>query len=89
MWDQNYKHNLKIREALESINANYSGDRESDDFKAFKVYLKRVWFSNGIHHHYSNDKIKPAFTRDYFETELLQKSSTVLAPELLLFYLMM
>ena len=81
MWDQNYKHNLKIREALESINANYSGDKESDNFKAFKVYLKRVWFSNGIHHHYSNDKIKPAFTRDYFETELLQKSSTVLAPE--------
>ena len=81
MWDQNYKHNLKIREALESINANYLGDRESDDFKAFKVYLKRVWFSNGIHHHYSNDKIKPAFTRDYFETELLKKSTTVLAPE--------
>ena len=81
MWDQNYKHNLKIREALESINANYTGDKESDNFKAFKVYLKRVWFSNGIHHHYSNDKIKPAFTRDYFETELLQKSSTVLAPE--------
>ena len=81
MWDQNYKHNLKIREALESINANYLGDRESDDFKAFKVYLKRVWFSNGIHHHYSNDKIKPAFTRDYFETELLQKSSTEIAPE--------
>ena len=82
MWDQNYKHNLKIREALESINANYTGDKESDNFKAFKVYLKRVWFSNGIHHHYSNDKIKPAFTRDYFETELLQKSSTVLAPEI-------
>ena len=81
MWDQNYKHNLKIREALESINANYSGDKESDDFKAFKVYLKRVWFSNGIHHHYSNDKIKPSFTRDYFETELLQKSSTEIAPE--------
>ena len=82
MWDQNYKHNLKIREALESINANYTGDKESDNFKAFKVYLKRVWFSNGIHHHYSNDKIKPAFTRDYFETELLQKSSTILAPEI-------
>jgi len=82
MWDQNYKHNLKIREALESINAKYTGDKESDNFKDFKVYLKRVWFSNGIHHHYSNDKIKPAFTRDYFETELLQKSSTVLAPEI-------
>ena len=46
MWDQNYKHNLQIREALENINANFTGDRETDDFIAFKVYLKRVWFSN-------------------------------------------
>ena len=66
MWDQNYKHNLQIREALENINANFTGDRETDGFIAFKVYLKRVWFSNGIHHHYSNDKIKPGFTRNYF-----------------------
>ncbi|ARV07473.1 dihydrofolate reductase [Polaribacter sp. SA4-10] len=78
MWDQNYRHNLKIRKALEKINNRYSGDRETADFKSFKVYLKRVWFSNGIHHHYSNDKIKPAFTREYFEDELLKKSRTEL-----------
>ena len=81
MWDQNYKHNLKIRAALENINENYTGDKESEDYKAFKVYLKRVWFSNGIHHHYSNDKIKPGFTREYFETDLLKKSNTELAEE--------
>jgi len=64
MWDQNYRYNLSIRKALESINQNYKGDRESENFKFFKTYLKRVWFSNGIHHHYSNDKIKPEFTRN-------------------------
>ena len=83
MWDQNYKHNLKIRAALENINANYTGDKETEDYKAFKVYLKRVWFSNGIHHHYSNDKIKPDFTREYFETDLLKKSNTELAEEVI------
>lgn len=81
MWDQNYKHNLVIREALENINLNFTGDKETDDFKAFKVYLKRVWFSNGIHHHYSNDKIKPGFTQVYFENELLKNSNTKLATE--------
>ena len=81
MWDQNYRHNLKIRMALESINQNYKGDKNTDDFKAFKTYLKRVWFSNGIHHHYSNDKIKPDFSKDYFN-ELLKKSNTVLSPEI-------
>lgn len=76
MWDQNYRYNLKIREALENINENFSGDESTKDFKAFKTYLKRVWFSNGIHHHYSNDKIKPTFSREYFEDELLKKSRT-------------
>jgi dipeptidyl-peptidase-3 len=66
MWDQNYKHNLKIRKALESIYQNYTGDKKSKDWANFVVYLKRVWFSNGIHHHYSNDKIKPDFTQSYF-----------------------
>ncbi|MFY0603086.1 MAG: dihydrofolate reductase [Flavobacteriaceae bacterium] len=80
MWDQNYRHNLEIRNALESINANFSGDKASDDFKAFKTYLKRVWFSNGIHHHYSNDKIKPEFNKSYFES-LLKDSNTVLSAE--------
>ena len=77
MWDQNYKHNLKIRAALENINANYTGDKESEDFKAFKVYLKRVWFSNGIHHHYSNDKIKPEFELNYL-TQILSSTNTTI-----------
>jgi len=82
MWDQNYRYNLKVREALESINKNYTGDRESKDFIAFKTYLKRVWFSNGIHHHYSNDKIKPAFTQAYFTDDLLKNSNTKLSSEI-------
>lgn len=81
MWDQNYRHNLKIRMALESINQNYKGDRDSDDFKAFKTYLKRVWFSNGIHHHYSNDKLKPEFSKAYFQG-LLKASNTLLADDI-------
>ncbi len=81
MWDQNYRHNLSIRKGLESINQNYKGDRESDAFKSFKTFLKRVWFSNGIHHHYSNDKLKPAFSEAYFTGELLQNSDTELSAE--------
>ncbi|MDR0224683.1 MAG: dipeptidyl peptidase 3 [Myroides odoratus] len=77
IWDQNYKHNLAIRQALESIYVNYAGDKETEDWKNFVVYVKRVWFSNGIHHHYSNDKIKPAFTEAYFNT-LLEATKTKL-----------
>src|SRR5690606_15697916 len=58
-WDQYYRHNLEIRHALETIVKNYEGDRDSEDWKDFMTYVKRVWFSNGIHHHYSNIKIKP------------------------------
>lgn len=83
IWDQNYRHNLKIRKALESINENYTGDKESADFKNFKTYLKRVWFSNGIHHHYSNDKIKPEFTQEYFTNDLLKNSNTELPQEVI------
>jgi len=79
MWDQNYRYNLSIRKALESVNQNYKGDRESENFKFFKTYLKRVWFSNGIHHHYSNDKIKPEFTKEYFVSELLKNSNSELS----------
>lgn len=71
MWDQNYRHNLKIRKALESVYTTYSGDKNSDDWNAFETYLKRVWFSNGIHHHYSNDKLKPEFSKDYLNDLLL------------------
>ncbi len=75
MWDQNYKHNLRIRKALENIYVNYKGDKKSADWKKFTVYLKRVWFSNGIHHHYSSDKIKPEFSRAYFD-QLLKATKT-------------
>jgi dipeptidyl-peptidase-3 len=80
MWDQNYRHNLKIRKALESIYTNYSGDKTTNNWKAFEVYLKRVWFSNGIHHHYSNDKLKPEFSKDYLN-ELLLATNTKLDGE--------
>lgn len=65
LFDQNYKFNLEIRRILETIYVKYEGDRSTTDFKAFETYLKRVWFSNGIHHHYSTIKFTPDFTRDY------------------------
>ena len=80
IWDQNYRHNLKIRAALENIYKTYEGDKEAEDWLAFETYLKRVWFSNGIHHHYSNDKIKPEFTKEYFDT-LLADTNTNLTGE--------
>tara|TARA_R110002049_G_scaffold24350_4_gene86499 strand:- start:537 stop:2573 length:2037 start_codon:yes stop_codon:yes gene_type:complete len=80
MWDQNYRHNLTIRKALENVYTNYSGDKSSEDWKNFVTYMKRVWFSNGIHHHYSNDKIKPDFSSDYLQT-LLSETNTTLEGE--------
>ncbi|MGB5357539.1 MAG: dihydrofolate reductase [Eudoraea sp.] len=80
MWDQNYRHNLAIRKALERVYANYSGDKTSSDWLAFEVYLKRLWFSNGIHHHYSNDKIRPEFDPDYLK-KLLAETNTSLKGE--------
>ena len=77
MYDQNYRHNLAIRSALENIYNNYTGDRSSDDWMEFETYLKRVWFSNGIHHHYSNDKLKPGFSSDYL-TGLMEATDTEL-----------
>ncbi|MGB7842916.1 MAG: dihydrofolate reductase, partial [Salinimicrobium sp.] len=79
-WDQNYKYNLKIREALEQVYNNYEGDKTSEEWKNFETYLKRVWFSNGIHHHYSMDKIKPGFSKEYFDT-LLAETNTNLSGE--------
>ncbi|MFV5685423.1 dipeptidyl-peptidase 3 family protein [Flavobacterium sp. GB2R13] len=79
MWDQHYKYNLKIRKALENIYKNYKGDQTSGDWKNFEIYLKRVWFSNGIHHHYSSDKIKPGFSVAYFNG-LLKATKTTLSP---------
>ncbi|MDR6300583.1 dipeptidyl-peptidase 3 family protein [Mesonia maritima] len=80
MWDQNYKHNLAIREALENVYKTYDGDKSSEDWKAFETYLKRVWFSNGIHHHYSMDKLKPEFSKTYFDS-LLKETNTNLTGE--------
>jgi dipeptidyl-peptidase III len=68
LWDQNFRYNLLIRKTFEAIFEFYSGDRSSYDFKMFIIYLKRIFFANGIHHHYSNDKMKPGFSRTYFET---------------------
>jgi len=67
LFDQNYKYNLAVRRTLENIVENYKGDRNSDDYQSFLVYTKRVWFSNGIHHHYSKDKFLPETGPDYFK----------------------
>ncbi|PIA78102.1 dihydrofolate reductase [Gaetbulibacter sp. 4G1] len=77
MWDQNYRHNLKIRKALEHIYANYKGDKTTANWSAYETYLKRVWFSNGIHHHYSNDKLKPEFSSDYLKELLADTNATL------------
>ena len=71
--DQNYKHNLTIRKTLDAIVEGYKGDRTDPQWENFMVYTKRVWFSNGIHHHYSTDKFIPEFTADYF-TSLIKES---------------
>lgn len=75
MWDQNYRYNLAIRKALENIYTNYTSDKTTDEWLAFETYLKRVWFSNGIHHHYSNDKLKPNFSKDYLNNLLVETST--------------
>ncbi|MFA8299627.1 MAG: hypothetical protein ACEPOV_05655 [Hyphomicrobiales bacterium] len=67
-WDQKYKYNLAIRRTLEEIIQKFDGDKTTDDYKKFVEYTKRVWFSNGIHHHYSTNKILPEFTQEYFKT---------------------
>lgn len=66
IFDQHFKHNLDIRKTLDNIVETYQGDRESEDFKKFMVYVKRFWFSNGFHHHYSSDKFYPEISQDYF-----------------------
>ncbi|MBO5043584.1 MAG: dihydrofolate reductase [Alistipes sp.] len=66
LFDQNFKYNLTVRRALEAIYTKYDGDRNAAEFKAMEKYLKKVWFANGIHHHYSNDKFQPEFPREWF-----------------------
>lgn len=70
LWDQNCKDNLRVRHAVENILENYKGDRESADFENFKVYAKRLFFSNGIHHHYAEDKFFPECPKEYFASLL-------------------
>lgn len=78
-YDQNYKNNLTIRRTLEAIVNSYKGDKNSDGWKDFMVYTKRVWFSNGIHHHYSTKKILPDFSREFF-ANLIKNTDTNLLP---------
>lgn len=80
IWDQNYKYNLAIRHALDGIVRKYQGDKNNKNWKNFMVYTKRVWFSNGIHHHYSMNKFIPDFTIEYF-TELLTSSGNSLSDD--------
>jgi dipeptidyl-peptidase-3 len=79
IYDQHCKHNLAVRKTLEAIFNTYKGDKTGADWKAFEVYAKRVWFSNGIHHHYNEVKILPECSKDYFLT-LVQGSDPAALP---------
>ena len=81
IYDQNYKHNLTIRRTLEAIHRSYRGPRQGKSWEAFETYLKRVWFSNGIHHHYSTKKFLPQFSPEYF-SQLLAQSDLKALPVL-------
>ncbi len=70
LWDQNGRYNLRIRKMLETVYTDYAGDRSGDDFKNMTLYLKRAWFSNGIHHHYGSEKFVPGFSQAFFRAAL-------------------
>ena len=78
LYDQNGKYNLTIRRMLEAVYTHYEGDRNAADFKAMEVYLKRVWFSNGIHHHYGSDKFVPGFSPEFFRQALASVGESLL-----------
>ncbi len=80
MYDQNYRHNLKIRRALEAVYQKFEGDKTTEDWENFEIYLKRIWFSNGIHHHYASDKFEPGFSKEYFDA-LLSETKTKISDE--------
>lgn len=80
MYDMNYRYNLEIRKAFDQIVANYAGNKESEEWKKFLIYAKRVWFANGIHHHYSMQKFTPEFSREFLDI-LLSESRTSLSEE--------
>ena len=71
LFDQNGKYNLRIRRMLEAVYTNYQGDKTTPDFKNMEVYLKRVWFSNGIHHHYGTEKFVPNFSQEFLKQAVL------------------
>jgi len=79
IYDQNYAHNLRIRKLLSAVVATYSGDRSSEDYASLLEYAKRVWFANGIHHHYSSDKMLPDLTPEAF-AEMVRQSDTSRLP---------
>lgn len=81
LWDQNYKHNLEIRSTLEKIYTSYNGDKSAAEWLLFESYLKQVWMSNGIHHHYSNLKHQPKFSKKYFD-EVLAATATECSAEI-------
>ena len=78
LWDQNFKYNLVIRKTIEAIIASYSGDKQPAEYSSFITWAKRVFFANGIHHHYSNDKFIPGFSAEYFATLVSSSDSSLL-----------
>ena len=78
LFDQNCRYNLPIRRALEAVYTGYKGDRTDPQFVALETYLKRVWFANGIHHHYAEDKFVPGFTPEFFQTCISQVGASAL-----------
>lgn len=76
LFDQNGEYNLIIRRTLENIYQTYAGDKTTEEWKKFEVYLKRVWFSNGIYHHYSSDKIVPGISAEYFKSLVEQSDKS-------------
>jgi len=82
LWDQHYRHNLAIRQTLEAVYTNFPGDRQTLGWQRFETYLKRIWFANGIHHHYSMAKFRPEFSREYLH-EAAAASGVVISDALL------
>ncbi len=77
LWDQNCRYNLRIRHILENVYIAYKGDRTTEDFRQLSIYLKRVWFSNGIHHHYGCEKFRPDFTEQFLRKALAETGQPV------------
>ncbi len=82
-WDQNFKYNLKVRRVLETIFEDYKGETDSKEYQEFLVYAKRVFFSNGIHHHYAEDKIIPGCSEDYFRNLLVVTNQEDIADKIM------